>query len=318
MTWSIIAAVKSSTQPSPLQQRFKAALDSLVEQARADRSVLAAILCGSLSHDAVWAKSDIDLVFVTVDDRNVELGDIALYADGVNVHAQLIPRTKFRQIVDGSLGNSFMHSYLRKGRLLYTHDPTIEVLCGTLGQLGQRDLQVQLMRATCGALSMSDKARKWFVTREDLEYASLWILYTATSLAQMEVISRGLLLDREVLPQALSLNPPFFKIVYTHVLNARKTKAGVAAALSAIDEFIAAHAPRAFAPIIEYFQEIGEARSCREIEDHFTRHFNAPGVTTACEYLADQGILGKASTTARLTRKSNVDVQELAFYAIGH
>jgi hypothetical protein len=304
-------------QTSAIQQRYMAALDSLVAQARADRSVLAALLCGSLSHDVVWKKTDIDLVFVTVDDRKVEPGDLALYADGVNVHAQLIPRTKFRQIVDGSLGNSFMHSYLRKGRLLYTHDPTIEALCSTLTTFGQRDLQVQLMRATCAALSMVDKARKWFVTRGDLEYASLWILHTATSLAQMEVIGRGLLLDREVLPQAATLNPAFFKVVYTDVLNSRKTKAGVAAALAAIDAYIAAQAPKAFAPVIEYFTEAGEARSCREIEDHFTRHFNAPGVTTACEYLADQGILGKASTTARLTKKSNVDVQELAFYAIG-
>ena len=38
------------------------------------------------------------------------------------------------------------------------------------------------------------------------------------------------------------------------------------------------------------------------------------GVTTACEYLADQGLIGKASTPVRLTKKSNVDVQELAFF----
>jgi uncharacterized protein len=40
-------------------------------------------------------------------------------------------------------------------------------------------------------------------------------------------------------------------------------------------------------------------------------------VTTACEYLADQGIIGKVSTGARLTKKSNVDVQELAFVYLG-
>ena len=39
-----------------------------------DRSVLAAILCGSLSHDTVWAKSDIDLALVTIDDKKVEQG----------------------------------------------------------------------------------------------------------------------------------------------------------------------------------------------------------------------------------------------------
>ncbi len=33
-----------------------------------------------------------------------------------------------------------------------------------------------------------------------------------------------------------------------------------------------------------------------------------------CEYLADQGLLGKAPLPVRLTRKSNVDVEELAFF----
>src|SRR5918998_6937717 len=104
------------------EERFGKALESLVEQVRQDRSVLAAILCGSLSHDTVWAKSDIDLVLVTIDDRKVEESDLSLYADGVNVHAILIPRAAFRQMVEGSVRQSFMHSFLTKGRLLYTHD----------------------------------------------------------------------------------------------------------------------------------------------------------------------------------------------------
>src|SRR5262245_58361738 len=52
-----------------IHRKFTEALDTLVEQVKGDRSVLAAILCGSLSHDAVWAKSDIDLVLVTIDDK---------------------------------------------------------------------------------------------------------------------------------------------------------------------------------------------------------------------------------------------------------
>ena len=69
-----------------------------------------------------------------------------------------------------------------------------------------------------------------------------------------------------------------------------------------------------FGPVIDYLQEVGEARSCTEIEDHFKRNFDVSGVTTACEYLADQGLIGKASTPVQLTKKSNVFVQELAFF----
>src|SRR3954471_294684 len=104
-----------------IREKFTEALDALVEQVKRDRSVLAAILCGSLSHDAVWAKSDIDLVLVTIDDKKVASADLALYADGVNVHAILLPRTQFRHTVEGAVHHSLMHSLLAKGRLLYTH-----------------------------------------------------------------------------------------------------------------------------------------------------------------------------------------------------
>jgi hypothetical protein len=299
-----------------IRQEFSQALDALVTQVKEDRSILAAVLCGSLSHDTVWAKSDIDLVLVTVDDRKIESADLSLYADGVNIHAILLPRAEFRQAVEGSTRNSFMHSFLTKGRLLYTHDPTIADLCAALAGMGARDTQVQLLRAATSALPSIYKARKWFVTRGDLDYTALWILYAATSLARVEVIGRRLLADREVLPQAVALNPAFFKIIYTDLLNVRKTPKSVQAALDAVESYVAQRAADLFGPVIEHLREAGEARSCSEIEAHFKRNFDVSGVTTACEYLADQGLIGKVSTPVRLTKKSNIEVQELAFFSL--
>ena len=299
---------------TPVHERFSAALDTLIEQVKQDRSVLAAVLCGSLSHDTVWAKSDIDLVLVTIDDRKTELSDVSLFADGVNVHAFLIPRMEFRRMVEGSTHSSFMHSFLAKGRLLYTHDPTIADLCSRLQGIGTRDAAVQLLRAGTHALPSIYKAHKWFITRGDLHYTALWILYAATALAQIEVLSAGHLLDREVIPQALKINPAFFKIVYTGMLNERKTRDRVEAALAAVDEYIASRTATLFSLVIEYLREAGEARSCKEIEDYFKKNYDASGVTTACEYLADQGVIGKASTPVHLTKRSHIEVQEMAFF----
>jgi len=300
-----------------VRQHFTAALDALVDRIKTDRSVLAAILCGSLSHDTVWAKSDIDLVLVTIDDKKVEAGSLAIYADGVNVHAFLMPRAQFRRLVDGAIHNSFMHSLLVKGRLLYTHDETIGDLCGRLRAIGDRDTRLQLMSAATRALPSIYKAHKWLITRGDLDYTALWILYAATPLAQVAVLEAGLIVDREVIPQAIKLNPSFFKTIYVDLLNAPKTRKTVEAALDTVDRYIAARATTLFAPLIDHLREVGEARSCREIENYFSRHFDVDAVTTACEYLADQGIIGKVSTGARLTKKSNVDVQELAFVYLG-
>jgi predicted nucleotidyltransferase len=306
-----------STSTRSIQKKFTEALDQLIEQVKEDRSVLAAILCGSLSHDIVWAKSDIDLVLVTIDDKKVERADRALNAGGVNVHAFLMPRAEFRKTVEGSVRNSFMHSLLAKGRLIYTHDETIAGLCARLHEIGERDTQVQLLAAATRALPPIDKAHKWFVTRGDLDYTALWILYAATPLARIEVLGARLLADREVIPQAMKLNPAFFKTIYADMLNAKKTRKSVQAALDAIDGYLAERAATLFRPVLDHLQEVGEARSCTEIEAHFKRNFDVEGMTTACEYLADQGLIGKASTPVQLTKRSNVLVQELAFVYMG-
>lgn len=300
-----------------IQKKFTRALEALVDQVKHDRSILAAILCGSLSYDTVWSRSDIDLVLVTIDDRKVRAGDVALNSDGVNIHAWLMPRAEFRKTAEGAIRNSFMHSFLARGTLLYTHDPTIAGLCAALAELGERDRQVQLLRAATHALPVLAKARKWFVTRGDLDYAALWLLYAATPLAAIEVIGAGRLADREVIPQALRLNPAFFTAIYTDLLNTPKTRARVEQALDLADGYVASRAPTLFASVLEYLRQARELRSCTELEHHFVRNLDVHGVTMACEYLADQGLVGKAAIPVRMTPRSTVDVQELAFFSIG-
>jgi len=97
------------------------------------------------------------------------------------------------------------------------------------------------------------------------------------------------------------------------MLNARKTRKNVQEALDAIDSYVAERAPTLFRPVLDHLREVGEARSSTELEDYFTRNLNVGGVTIACEYLSDQGLIEKVSTPVQLTRKSNVIMQEMAF-----
>lgn len=299
--------------PGTVRDRFATALDRLVEQVKHDRTVLAAILCGSLSHDTVWDKSDIDLALITIDDRKSGERGVSLFADGVNTHAFVMSRTEFRRVVEGAVANSFMHSLLAKGRLLYAHDESIPPLFERLQAMGDRDRQIQLLNAGAGVLPSLYKARKWFVTRQDLDYTALWILYAATGLARVEIIGAGLLADREVIPQAMTLNPSFFTTVYHDLLNQRKTTKLVGAALDAVDAYLAERTDALFGLVIEHLRDVGEARSATEIEDHFARNYDSHQVTAVCEYLADRGLITKASVPVKITHRSNVEVQELAF-----
>jgi uncharacterized protein len=309
--------MSTKSAPAEIEQKFQAALEVLIGQIKRDRSILAAVLCGSLSHDRVWSKSDIDLLLVIIDDKKGAKESLSLYADGINVHAFLMQRAQFRKSIEGAIRNSFHHSLIAKGRLLYSHDDTIATLCEQLHVIGERDTRVQLLAAACHALPALYKAHKWFLTRGDLDYSALWILYTANALAKVEVIRARLLADREVLPQAMKINPVLFKVIYSDLLNAKKTAKSVQTALTAIDEYLARRAPELFGPLIDHLREVGEARSATDIDDYFSRNFGIECVTGACEYLADSGIFGKAALPAQLTKRSNVNVEELAFFYAG-
>jgi hypothetical protein len=136
-------------------------------------------------------------------------------------------------------------------------------------------------------------------------------------MAQIEVISARKLVDREVIPQALQLNAAFFTIVYTNLLNAKKTRKAVEAAVVAAEDYLAARARRLFAPVLDYLREAGDIRAASDIEEHFSRRFDIGGVTTACEYLSDRGLVAKASSPVRATKRSSVSLQELAFFIPG-
>lgn len=309
-------AASRSAADDGQSERFQRAFGALTERFKQDRAILAALLCGSLAHDRVWARSDIDLVLITIDDKLVPGGSMALDADGVNVHAMLMPRARFKRLADGAMTNSFMHSLLSKGRLVYSHDDSIAPLLERMRVIGDRDTQVLMLGAATDALSGLYKAHKWLITRDDYHYSAVYVLAVASALARIEVMRRGELADREVLPRALVMNPAFFGVVYTGMLTGEKTRDTVQAAIDAAEEYLLECTTQFSQPLIAWLEEAGEARSCTEIDAHFSRTMGVEGVSAACEYLADQGVLGRASVTARLTRKSTADVQELAFYAL--
>src|SRR4051812_20107991 len=101
------------------QQRYEEALESLLEKLRRDPYVLAVILVGSMSHDTVWEKSDIDLCVVAQEGKHRERS-FSLVEEGISIHAWLVTRSEFRKAMEGSVGSSFMHSLMSKGRMLFT------------------------------------------------------------------------------------------------------------------------------------------------------------------------------------------------------
>jgi uncharacterized protein len=294
---------------------FNQALDAFVAKVRQDRYIIAAILFGSLSHDTVWRKSDIDIMLVGREEKPGK--SFALVEHGVNIHAMLVPRSKFKQMIEGALQGSFMHSSFALSTLLFTTDDTIRAYYLDGRTVGARDRQMRLMLAGSNALYTLAKAEKWLITRRDVSYSFLWVMYTINSLAEIEVLLNGELTTREVIPQALKLNPAFFNQVYSDLIHQPKDEATIQQALDLINAYIDGKLELLFGPILEYLSQEGGIRTTTEINSYFKNQVQEHSLSNIYEWLADKGIIQKVPSPVRLTHKSQVTVDEAAYYYDG-
>jgi uncharacterized protein len=309
--------------PLTVKQQFELAVGQFVDRARQDPYLEAVILFGSLSYDTVWEKSDIDLMVIRRDVNEFYKGNtgrddsVSLTENGLSIHAILLTRSKFKKMIEGTTQGSFMHSAFGKSRLVWTRDETIRELYDNITKIGARDREVQLLRAGTWALPTLYKAEKWLKVKRDVHYAFHWVLHCLTPLAQVECFLNGEVPGREVIQQALKINPAFFGSIYTDLIDAKKTEKNVGAAIYAIDGYLTRKTRVLFGPILDYLKREGIVRSVSEIDAYFKNQMNVNGVSLACEWLADKGVIVQASSPIRLTKQSRVEFQEMAFYYDG-
>jgi predicted nucleotidyltransferase len=296
--------------------RYQHATHLLLDKMKRDPAVLAVVLFGSLSNDVVWDKSDIDLFVITQESKS-RTDCLTLVEEGITVHANLLPRSEFKRLLEGSVQSTFLHSAVMKGQLLYTRDESLETLWANREQFGARDREIRLLQAVVSLTLFFTKARKWLNVKNDPHYSAFWILKCLDHLAAIETVMAGEITGREVLWQAMGHNPTFFKAVYLDLLDGPKTTEAVGAVLTQIDSYLRERTPILFRPLLDYLAEVDGARSAREIEHHFHNQMNVEHASLLCEWLADEGIVQKIAVPARMTEKSRVDVEEAAYYYNG-
>lgn len=146
--------------PEEKARRFRTALDLFVERLEEDRYVLAAVLVGSLNEVTIWRKESLHLWIIEADGVTRRLrsdGDderiFRTFAEaGINIHAELIPRSRFKRMVEGSSRTAFSHSFFAVRSLVHTKDPSIDQWFEDANTLGTRDQQKELFVAATYAM----------------------------------------------------------------------------------------------------------------------------------------------------------------------
>ena len=296
-------------------QRYWTSLDKVTAKLEDDFYVLAAILYGSLARGEPWEKSDIDMMIIVRDDAQNRFRDhVWLDADGINVFAEVFPRNDFKRALEGTLQGSVLHSVWSQFKLLFTKDESIAAWLDESAEIGERDLPFQLLQTTAGVLYPLEKAHKWLYAKRDVHYSFLWILHSANALARVEVVLNGEAPGREALDDALAFNPDVFRSIYTDLIDGPKTEQTIEAALQTIEGYLEERAERLFAPILDYLGEEDSPRTVSDLSAHFRKKLQHHDIGFAYDWLADHGFIERLSSPLHLTRKSQVTVEEPAYY----
>ncbi|MCQ6562021.1 hypothetical protein [Paenibacillus mendelii] len=298
-----------------LQQTYRNVMETFVERVRQDSHILAVFVGGSLSYDEVWEKSDID-VYMVCDDEKRPYAAFHLVEQGICISTNVVSRAEFRKTFERVIQTSSLHSYLYKSTLVYCKDEAVRELYEQLRYVGDRDRSIQLLQLGAVAIVQLEKAEKWIAVKRDAAYSFIWMMDVVRSLAQIEVVMHRDIPTREVIHQALKYNPVFFEAMYTELVHGPKNESIMQHAVRQADAYLMERKDTVFHLIFDYLAGESDVRPFSELMLHMKqKHRMEDGLLVhATEWLAEKGYIFKASSPVRLTPKSRVEVDELAYF----
>lgn len=303
--------------------RFDAALQQFVERVAEDRYVLAVVLVGSLSAETIWRRESLAVWIIEADgvsrrlpsDGNDERIFRILVEDGINIHAELIPRSRFKKMVEGASRTAFSCNFFAERKIVFSKDASIAGWFDKANRLATKDQERELLTFSTWTIHALRQARKRLDLKRDVELASLETLEAAHSVAHTEIIRRGQVVEQDVIYRAIEGAPKLFQTIYLDVLAKRKNRRVLSAALDAIDEYLDEHYEAHLKPLLAYLKKQNRVVPLSEISDYFAFSQVHPWhFESACEWLERKGLLQKVSAPFKLTKRSGERVEEPAYF----
>jgi len=298
--------------------QYQEALNSFVARVQQDRYVIAAILYGSLAHNDIWEKSDIDILLIGKEDK-VPGRYYSLVENDINIQVFMSTRSNFKATLEGSLQGSLAHSIFANSLLLFSTDDTIREYYHDAQAIGEKDKDLQLLKVVVTILPTLTKAEKWLYTEGDPTYSFLLLISLLRDLATLEVLLHNTVVDREVIQQAIKYNSAFFTPFYKELVHQPKTEASIQSILTDIHRYLDTKISQLFKPILTYLMAADSVRSTTEINAHLRQKLqlsvnDLEALSFAYEWLVLKGILQRVSVPVRLTDKSKITLDEAAYY----
>lgn len=300
-------------------EQYQTALEDFVARIADDRYILAAVLVGSINDETIWRKHGMHLWLIEADgvtrrlpsDGNEERIFRLLVENGVNIHTEQIPRSRFKRMIEGTSRTAFRHNFFAKRTLVYCDDPSISKWFDKANSLATKDQEKELLAAMTWVIRGHRHASRILHIKGDIQLCVEELIWVAHALAAIHIIVEGQVYEQTAIHKAIELNPDLFQTVYLDLISKRKTKKLIQTTLDTIDDYLESNATQFLKPMLAWMKKQKRMIPLSEMSDHFANTQLFPWhLESACDWLEERGRLEKVSAPFKLTSKSRTDVEE--------
>lgn len=297
-----------------MKERYQSALDEFVSQAKVDRYVIAAIVVGSYAQDALWEKSDIDLVLI-VDDTKKPLHFECYTVDDIQINTWIYTRQHFKHAYEAIPGSNNFLSFLTNANFLFCKDSTLETYVNEMNVLEEEQKSGLLLNQGTLAVAHYVKSQKYIIAQKDMYSCFVELLRLADILARIEILLHDQIPQKDVMNDALQWNFELFHQLSISMINEPKTEKLLLDILKSSFQYIKLHERQLFQPILEILSELSAEASLSYIYEQILGvcYIEKDLFVEAMEWLVNEGIIEKYAASVRITTNSKIMVNEAAY-----
>lgn len=303
-------------------RQYEKALSLFVDRLKEDRWIVGAVLQSSLCEETIWKREKIHLWIIEADGvtRRYKSDDEEKHIyrtfieEGIVVATEVIPRSRFKRMIEGNSRTAFNCNFFAHRVLLYATDASLERWFEDANALAVKDQNTALWIASTWLIHPLKHIDRLVNIKKDIQRAREELLWAAWTLAAIEIIERGEICEGDFIHRGVELNPELFLVVYSDVQSGTVKKASILAALKRVHEHLEKNGTRWLKPLVQALKKKGRLTSLSELADDYAHTQVYPWhIETACEWLTENAIVNTFSAPFRLTKRSVVELEEPAY-----
>ncbi|MCM8710894.1 nucleotidyltransferase domain-containing protein [Clostridium sp. SYSU_GA19001] len=245
--------------------QYQKAFNSAVDRLKANETVLAVMVFGSMVTGDLWDESDIDL-FVIIDEKMTSIKNIYIEEKQIPVHIKLMSKSKFIQLYEENSRGGFMHRMFAASRLVFSKDMDITVKYDGGRYYPDVDRERWNMVYLGKVLKTIDVCKK-YLANDGIYTAYSAAVECALNYSKLFINHSGYMISKDAMTMAMNLNDSFKKCVEELFFLSSDKENAIKKAINYIENSVDNDIRNAASILINYLREKGCLLSTEDIKN---------------------------------------------------